>query len=182
MRSLMLRCLFMGSLFLLFGASNANAQECCNTCCDVRLCSSVCDCGCWSYCMGCTQIINCTQCPSLTAGAGDSFALPISAHLVDVTVSDALTFLVAGRGLELTVLGDAGKRISLSVEQHSLDAVLYELEKAAGVVLLGDWRLRSNPSNSQCRPTADVPRPVLIPEPGQKLERSIASGLTNVKT
>lgn len=132
-------------LFVPFFTQEAQAQGCCNTCaCSLepsgylRLCTDSCDwCGCFSWC--CEHCTQCTYCPSCPqAPEGENLTHLVSGELQDVSLAEAVQFLIAGRGLRMEVLGNPAARVSIAFHERSLLSVLLELETSAGATILLD--------------------------------------------
>lgn len=141
MKSMLVRTLLTGVFLLLFASGAAAVECCCNLSgsCSGQICR-ICD-----GCTGCS--ISCNGCDS-TSSCGQCEINSITGQFDNVALSDAVAHLVAGTSLEVTILGDSEKPVSLSFQDEPIRQVLARIESVAGVQLAVSRTFRAESSTA----------------------------------
>ena len=147
MKSIFVRGLLTGVFLLLFASGAAAVECCCNLSgsCSGQICRN-CD-----GCTGCS--ISCNGCDS-TSSCGQCEINSVTGQFDNVALSDAVAQLVAGTSLEVTILGDSEKRVSLSFQDEPIRQVLARIESVAGVQLAISRTARLESSTAALVPCA----------------------------
>jgi hypothetical protein len=90
--------------------------------------------GCWALAWGTGRAQG-----GCIKGRDVALFMPVSGEFKNIPLREALVILTRGRNLEVKVLGDASKPVSLAFNERPLQLVLQDLQRTSGVPLETAW-------------------------------------------
>lgn len=90
--------------------------------------------GCWALAWGTGRAQG-----GCIKGRDVALFMPVSGEFKNIPLREALVILTQGRNLEVKVLGDASKQVSLAFNERPLQLVLQDLQRESGVPLETAW-------------------------------------------